>query len=166
MNNPREFQPPTNNQEIWQRKNKKPKTLTPSHKSKLVSWLQLLITQSMAVYCRQADGDPNHKIMGDACKLLANAVHGKCIQNKLQATNVRLCRGETRSSAPVNTGVTKGSNQGVRLHNFYNNVDIKRTERCPTYSCPRPAMHCQGFQNMRPRKRLWYWEQMASMRWP
>ena len=46
MNNPREFQPPTNNQEIPQRKKitKYPQNLTPSHKPKLVSCLQLQST--------------------------------------------------------------------------------------------------------------------------
>ena len=53
------------------------------------------LTQSMAECRRQSDRDLDQKIMGDAFKLLANAVYGKCIQNKLQATNVKLCRGKT-----------------------------------------------------------------------
>ena len=45
MNNPREFQPPTNNLVIPQEKNNKiPQNLTPSHKPKLVSCLQLQST--------------------------------------------------------------------------------------------------------------------------
>ena len=45
MNNPREFQPPTNNLEIPQEKNDKiPQNLTPSHKQKLLSCLQLQST--------------------------------------------------------------------------------------------------------------------------
>ena len=52
------------------------------------------LAQNMANSRRQADVDPNWKLMGDACKLIANAVYGKCIQNKQKMTQTHMCRGK------------------------------------------------------------------------
>ena len=52
------------------------------------------LAQNMADSRRQADVDPNWKLMGNACKLIANAVYGKCIQNKQKMTQTHMCRGK------------------------------------------------------------------------
>ena len=51
------------------------------------------LTKAMADSRREADRDPNLKVMGEAAKLLANSVYGKTITNKARYLNTKLCRG-------------------------------------------------------------------------
>ena len=55
------------------------------------------LTKAMADSRREADRDPNLKVMGDAAKLLANSVYGKTITNKARYLSTKLCRGRSVS---------------------------------------------------------------------
>ena len=55
------------------------------------------LTKAMADSRREADRDPNLKVMGEAAKLLANSVYGKTITNKARYLNTKLCRGRSVS---------------------------------------------------------------------